>query len=929
MNSQIITYDRYGFIINGKREFLIGGEFHYFRVPAALWEDRLQKMKSIGANLISVYIAWNLHEPVEGQQRWSGDYDLDRFLTLCKKYDFFVLIKPGPYICAELDFGGHPDWLITRIARGEFRLRTLDEGYLKLCRYWYESCAKQIRKHLVTNDGSIIAAQIENEYDHLIEFGEESMTEHDAIAYFMYLKDVMNEIGIDVPKFANEAIFLRGRGIIDTRTFYPNIPGLWHSEYERFEQKILSSKTSQPNSPIMIMETQAGWFAQIGAPIYSVGLDVVEGVSKSAFIMGASIINYYMMVGGTSFPFMGARGDTMLGGHGIVTSYDFGGAPVGETGELHPEKYHWLKGFIRFAKEFNHIIAKSDGQRYVISGCENIAVLGKNDAVLDTIIDNSYEKITTYEEGCRDGRFFFVRNCDEEPKVLTVHLPETLAGIDQTIRVNIAPKETLIFPLDLAVPGSSVRINHSTSEVLLSKTFGLNIAFVLCGKTGTSGNLALDVAMEEVTVLHGSVKLCGSAGGCMLAYEHRGIIIAQARNTTFFIVEDTYIGRIEELNGGLLFHNCYWLKSFEQHNGVLSLTLQIKEHTENVVMYFPMIDEIGFQTAKLDGRVIALQRDSSGMQSANFSVDAFLERPKVRWVSDWKYMDDSAEVDPAYDHSMWRVLDKPISLEEAGIFEHGYYWYRTQFELPNLPEHIYLDFKHNGTDRYLLYLNGSLVFRTRNESMSRQEITGLVKTGCNTLVVLYANEFHNKSHPHEGAIVKLSGIMQPIMLSGEYFDGAKLDMALGTFYVKRGLQGMADGFTRADFDDTAWRTAPDVDKFVVDREMGHIVWFRRYFRYNTKQAFSAPLKFVPRKAIERLTVYVNGRSVARYDVIGPQEEFFIPDAYINPNDDNVLVIILECLGSYKENLIEFQRGYMYNPELEPSYVAKMMRVVLE
>jgi hypothetical protein len=936
MSKDIISYDKNGFIIHGKREFLIGGEFHYFKVPAALWEDRLQKMKATGANLISVYIAWNLHEPEEGKQRWSGDYDLDRFLTLCKKYGFYVLIKPGPYICAELDFGGHPDWLIAKIGRGEFRLRTLDEGYLKLCRYWYKSCSERIVKHLITNGGSIIAAQLENEYDHLIEYGEETITIDDAIKYFMILRDTMVEFGIDVPKFANEAEFLRGRGIIDTRTYYPNIPGLWMWEFERFEEKLLSSKKSQSDSPVMILELQAGWFSQIGSPTYSPGLDVVEGVSKSVFITGASIVNYYMMVGGTSFPFIGARGDTVLGGYGNITSYDFGGSPVTETGELHAEKFYWLKGFIRFAKEFNHIIADSDGKRYakIQSGGEDIAVLHKDRAEPDTSLDKSFENFTTYEEGNEEGRFFFVRNCEEEEKELTIYVPGGLtAGASAeafTFRADIAPKETRMFPLAFRVPGTDVRIGYSTSEILLSKAYKKGTAFVLCGKQGTKGELSLNAAPGEITVTAGDIAVYGNSGGSVLSYDHCGIGIVKVRGVYFFIVEDTGSGRIEELSGGLLFHNCYYLQALEEKGGCLSMTFQIKEHTDNVIRFFPLEDGAGFQTALLNGNGAAFSTcKCCGMQIARFPVGAFLNRPHLQWTSDWKYATDTAEVDPGYNHSAWRKLDKPVSLEEAGFLEHGYYWYRTQFDLPSAPEHICMDFTHNDTDRYLLYLNGELVFRTRNKSIRQKDVTNFVKAGNNTLVILYANEFHNKSHPHEGAIVKYSGIMQPINLSGVYKDGKALEIPLTAFYVKQGLQGMAEGFTGTAFNDSAWRVAPDVDKFVAGKEMGHIVWFRRHFKYSVGQSFSAPLKFVPHRADERLTVYCNGWPVARYDILGPQEEFYVPDSYIDPKGDNVLTVILECPGFYEEIMSGFRRGYMYNPALEPSYVSEKVTLELK
>ena len=930
--SDIISYDKHGFIINGKREFLIGGEFHYFKVPAALWEDRLSKMKATGANLISVYIAWNLHEPVEGKQRWSGDYDLDRFLTLCKKYGFYILIKPGPYICAELDFGGHPDWLIAKIARGEFRLRTLDKGYLELCRYWYKSCSEQIRKHLITNGGNIIAAQLENEYDHLIEYGEETITTQDAIDYFMFLKAAMEEFGIDVPKFANEAEFLRGKGIIDTRTYYPNIPGLWMWEFERFEEKLLSSKKSQSDSPIMILELQAGWFSQIGSPTYSPGLDVVEGVSKSVFITGASIINYYMMVGGTSFPFIGARGDTVLGGHGNITSYDFGGAPVGETGKLHAQKFYWLKGFIRFAKEYSNLIAQSDSKRFaqITSGGENIAVLGEK-VILDTSLNKSFENFTSYEEGNENGRFFFVRNAEDEPKELSVSVPQELTGRVFAFNAIVSPKETRMFPIAFKVPspsGYDLQIEYSTSEVLLSKVYKNNSAFVLYGKNGTKGEISIKISSKEITVQHGDVNVFSDGSICTICYKHDDIKIIKIKDVYLFIVEDFFCGRIEELSGGLLFHNCYYLESFDEKNDCLSMTLQVKENSDCNIHFFPMEQNAGFKSAVLNGNKINFGTNSSGMLSAFFSMESFAEKPQVQWTSGWKYKADSAEVSPEYDHSSWRLLEKPVSMEEALLFEHGYYWYRTQFDLPDIPQRICLDFDHNETDRYLLYLNGELIFRTRNKSIKQKDITNIVKPGCNTLVMLYANEFHNKSHPHEGAIVKYSGIMKPITLSGVYKDGKPLDISLSSFYIKQGLQGMIDGFTKTSFDDTTWYETPEVEKFVIDKEMGHIVWFRRRFKYKIGQTFSAPLMLLPKRADERLTVFCNGWPIARYDVIGPQEEFYIPDSYINPEGENVLSIILECPGFYEEIMSGFRRGYMYNPQLKPCYVSERVKLEL-
>lgn len=921
----IIDYDQNGFIINGKHEFLIGGEFHYFRVPADLWEDRLQKMKATGANLISVYIAWNMHEPEEGKQIWSGDYDLDRFLTLCEKYGFYVLIKPGPYICAELDFGGHPDWLIKKVANKEFRIRMLDEKYLELCKYWYQSCAKQINSHLITNGGTIIAAQVENEYDHLMEYGEEPISVEDAVKYFMFLKDAMEEYGINVPKFANEAEFLRGKGIIDTRTYYPNIPGLWMSEYERFEQKLLSSKETQSDAPVMILELQAGWFSQIGEPTYVPGADVIEGVSKSVFITGASIVNYYMMVGGTTFPFIGGRGDVALGGYGNITSYDFGGAPVGETGELNKDKYYWIKGFIRFAKEFSHIIAESDGKDYmkIISGGENIAVLNHDGAFLDASIDKAYENFTTYQEGNENGRFFFVRNVEESDKPVVIQVPAELNNREYIFTTTIKASQTRMFPIAFKIPDTEVKLNYAISEIWMTEKYDNATAVVMYGTAGTEGELCLNVSADDITVEAGEVKKYDIGNGSsIVSYTHGDTVILKALDVIFFIMDEQKIGRVDALEDGLLFHNAYYLENINETTDSIKLKLQLKEDSDTQLSFYPMNPNSTLKKAVLDGTEIALKQSASGMLTTSFETAVFADRPEVTWTSDWKYRADSQEIQEEFDDNEWKYMANPISLEEMDMFQHGYYWFRTQFEVTDDVNDAYLYFKHNDTDRYLLYINGELVFRSRNKSIDRHNITAALKKGINTMAILYANEFHNKSHPHEGALVKYSGILNPFTINGTYQNGEKIDITLKSFHVKYQLSGQEAGYQTLEYNDDAWQTAPNVEKLVVGKEMGHVVWFRRHFTYNPAEGYSAPLQIIPIKADERLLIYVNGKPVAQYDIIGPQEEFYIPDCYLNKNDENVISMILECPGFFEEIMSGYRRGYLYNPIVQPSYVSK-------
>ena len=110
--------------------------------------------------------------------------------------------------------------------------------------------------------------------------------------------------------------------------------------------------------------------------------------------------------------------------------------------------------------------------------------------------------------------------------------------------------------------------------------------------------------------------------------------------------------------------------------------------------------------------------------------------------------------------------------------------------------------------------------------------------------------------------------------------------------------------------------------------MGHVVWFRRHFTYNPGGGYSAPLQIIPIKADERLLIYVNGKPVAQYDIIGPQEEFYIPDAYLNKDGDNVISMVLECPGFFEEIMSGYRRGYLYNPIVQPSYVSKTVELEL-
>ncbi|MEN0054515.1 MAG: beta-galactosidase, partial [Mucilaginibacter sp.] len=106
-----IDFDKKGFLINGKRTFLASAGLEYTRVPRQLWNDRLLRLKRAGFNCVEIYTFWNIHEPQEGKFDFTGDYDLNAFLSLVKELGMYAIVRVGPYYCAEWDFGGYPLWL--------------------------------------------------------------------------------------------------------------------------------------------------------------------------------------------------------------------------------------------------------------------------------------------------------------------------------------------------------------------------------------------------------------------------------------------------------------------------------------------------------------------------------------------------------------------------------------------------------------------------------------------------------------------------------------------------------------------------------------------------------------------------------------------------------------------------------------------------
>lgn len=190
--------------MDGKPFRFVGGSFHYFRSVPGSWRRKLRAMRAGGLNVVTTYVEWALHNPKEDQYTWEGIADLERFIQEATEEDLYVILRPGPYICAERDMGGFPYWLLHKYPN--ISLRTYDLNYMHEIEIWYEQLMKRMEKHLYGNGGPIIMVQVENEY------GSFRTTDQD---YKAWLRDLTYQyVGDKAVLFTNDGPSQTPRGVI-------------------------------------------------------------------------------------------------------------------------------------------------------------------------------------------------------------------------------------------------------------------------------------------------------------------------------------------------------------------------------------------------------------------------------------------------------------------------------------------------------------------------------------------------------------------------------------------------------------------------------------------------------------------------------------------------------------------------------------------
>jgi beta-galactosidase len=318
------------FLLNGKPFRIISGEMHYARIPREYWRDRLRMAKAMGLNTVTTYVFWNAHEPHPGVFDFTGNLDVAEFVREAQQEGLYVILRPGPYSCAEWEFGGFPSWLLKDPS---VVVRSRDPQFLAAARTWLLRLGQQLAPLQIGNGGPIIAVQVENEYG---SYGDDHQ----------YMQDIRN-ILVDAG-FTKAQLYTADGADEIPRGSIPDLPAVANFGPGEAQASFATLKKLRPEGPFMCGEYWDGWFDHWGGRHATTNPQKQAADLEWILSQGYSI-SIYMFHGGTSFGWMNGANSNGKNYEPDVTSYDYDSA-LDESG--HPTPKYFL---------FRDIIARATG----------------------------------------------------------------------------------------------------------------------------------------------------------------------------------------------------------------------------------------------------------------------------------------------------------------------------------------------------------------------------------------------------------------------------------------------------------------------------------------------------------------------------------------------------------------------------------------
>ncbi|OTA54670.1 glycoside hydrolase family 35 protein [Hypoxylon sp. EC38] len=641
----IVTWDEHSLLIKGERAMIMSGEFHPWRLPVpSLWLDIFQKVKAMGFNCVSFYSNWALLEGKPGNFSAEGVFAYDQFFEAATKAGVYLIARPGPYINAEVSFGGFPGWL----QRVKGHLRTSDEDYLAATDNYAAQIGAIIARAQITNGGPVILYQPENEYTVGV-----SIPFPDG-RYMQYVEDQARNAGIVVPSISNDAAPLgnnapgTGLGEVDIygHDAYPvqfdcgnpstwpplALSGIYHQTH----------KLQSPYTPFSLVEFQGGAYDPWGGPGFNncaalTNHEFGRVFYKNNFAAGATIHNIYMIFGGTNWGNIGFPGG--------YTSYDYGAA-ISEDRTLTREKYSELKLQAEWLKVSPDYLTAEPGAALVLTYANNMAItvtrLGGNSTL-------------------GSGSFFVVRHSDYTSTAsdnYTMKLP-TLKG-DISIptlfdSLTLHGRDSKIVATDYDVGGT--RILYSTAEIFTHQKFDDTTVLIVYSGPNEMNELAVQTTSTSPIVANDSIIMNRTDDLVTLAWStspERRIVQIGDFHIYILVRNSAYKYWVSEISksSSLIVYGPYLVRSISIDNGVLSLSADFNRSTTVEVIGAPSnITTLEINGVRQDFRI----DDGRIVTNVSYSAPS-MNLPSLSELS-WTYVNSLPEIQADYDDSEWVAAD--------------------------------------------------------------------------------------------------------------------------------------------------------------------------------------------------------------------------------------------------------------------------------
>jgi hypothetical protein len=832
-----IRYDNQCLTIDGKDVFIFSGAFHYFRCPREFWRDRFQKIKEAGFNTVETYAAWNWHE--RQMPGGLGDYskmnldDLEAWLKMAEGFGFYIIVRPGPYICAEWDMGGFPQWLMNKKPKNPRReqawLRSDDPAYLAWCQHWYDAVCPVIARHQITrkasNSPGVILVQVENEYDYA------SLPSEIMLNQVRALVEAARAKGIDVPLFTCWTHPVRGsadpllRDVFDACNFYPR----WNVNSVR--ANIDKLRREQPDAPLATTELQGGWFAQVGGKLSEdqegVTASQINNLTLFTIQNGETILNYYMLFGGTNPGDWAARD--------LITSYDYN-APIRECGGV-GDRYQRVWALGHMLAEHGPRLARSEAV-----ACET---------------STSSKDVTLAMRRAKDGaRYLFIRTSQHrEPRQGTARIKEKQDG----------PAEVVV-DYDL-------------------EPFGSKVLFLPVGATNAVQGEWLPKPAPEierpaklpwsVPITSALVRIDGGPSHWRKWMPGQTLAEAGVWDDRFIFYQATISSRVET---NLLIEFPAKDRTVASINGKL-LTCTTETASRAAFPIPPGRSEV---------RLLYEDRGhpniGRGMENPAGLRAALLTRQSLSIgtpISGWRMREvegttNRPEIKPDFPDQNWRAVEVE-ALDANTLPPRGKAVYRATINMTAddlKAGKMTLNFGRID-DLGWVFVNGTNVGKTTDWSLPYSfDVTKQLHAGTNVVAVVVQN--------NDGG----GGLGAPT------FETAS-DSAPAPFKSFGSARGFDEKWWEPDLKEKGW-TAASIPT-PAETLGASLAWYRLEFKLpRVESSIWTPWR-LRLNAIGNGFLYLNGKPLGRYWQAGPQHAFFLPECWLNFGDQNRNVLTL-CLN---------------------------------